>query len=500
MTPLIGQWQRLSPWAMAILFTGSVARFLRENVPLLLGAGAGAALLERIGLRELALAALFLLLLGALVSLLRYRRFRFRLDGDVLIVRQGILEQRELKVGAERVQQIMIEQPAYMRPFDVVRFTVDTPGGVTAEVELPGIRRPQAEALRAALDTAREASGAGEGANRPVAGSGAVILFRATAGGLVLHGVASNHAYVAAAAAAPLIQPLERLVIRRLEGFADRAWVDTLLASPGLAVVLFLVALAVTLVLVSVAVAWLRFSGFLLLRDGERFVQRSGLLTRRERTLSSPKLQSVEWVETLIGRGLGRGYLVCRQYGGGRGPDQAGERFIVPALDRPGGDRLAHAFWAGLPPGEGFLSLDHQRVHPLYRRVVAIRLGLLATLSAGALALIGGHAGWLLLIPAALVVTAPAGHLRWLAVGWRRQGRYLLVRRGLLGRRTSVFPLHNIQAVALRESYLQRRHGLATLRLQLASGPVSLPYIDRATALALANASIHLAETQDPVR
>ncbi len=503
-------WLRLSPIGLVILFVRGGGRFLRENVPLLLGAGAGAAFVEQIGPRELALAAAAGILLAMLVTLVYHRRFRFRLEGDVLVVQKGVVERKELRISAGRVQQIIVEQPLYMRPFGVVRFSLDTPGGVVAEVDLPGISRHLAEDLRVSLNAARGGPGAGRDGDgtgdMPAGGEGDVVpLYAIGPVALTLHGLASNHAYVAAVVAAPFLQPLERLLLRNGHGLAEQRWLETARDWPWLMIPASMLVLVVLLVLLSVVFAWLRYYGYRLQRERRRFIQRSGLLTWREQALASSKLQAVEWVEPVVGRLLGRGYLVCRQYGGhAPGGDDSGHRFVVPGLDRSGGDRLSQCFWPDLTSASAHESgseqdnavlLADRRVSRLYRRAMLVRLEVAAGL-AMLLVLVAGGPAWLLVVGGvALFLAPPIAHLRWRALGWKRSGRYLLVCRGLLGRRTSLFPLENVQAVTLRESWFQRRHGLSTLHLQLASGPVSLPWIERATALEIADEALFRVES-----
>ncbi len=492
-------WQRLSPWALIFLFVRGIVRFLRENVPLVLGAGAGAALVERIGLRELALAATAVLLLSALISLLYFRRFRYRLEDDVLIVQQGIIERRELKVQADRVQHMTMEQPAYMRPFGVVRFSLDTPGGITTEVELPGIPRATAEMLRSRLDAARRRTTSGKPEAAPPVSAGEP-LYRITSTGLTLHGVASNHAYVIAAALTPFLQPVERAIrplLREVEAFQAMA------TSPALVASLTLAGVLLAMLVLSVAVSWMRNFDFHLLRDGGRFLQRSGLLNRQEQSLSAAKLQSVEWVQTAVGRMVGRGYLICRQYGGpSRGPDHAGGKFVIPGLTTEDGAGLSRLFWHQPEVGQRTLAADtatpFRRVNRLYRRATALRITIAGVLFTTALAAYTLQGGWLAAVVPVTLLSLPAAHLRWLAVGWKRQGHFVHIRTGLLGRRTALFPLEHVQGVTIRESWFQRRHGLATLQLQLASGPVTIPFIERSLALALANEAIYRVESPAP--
>lgn len=89
-----------------------------------------------------------------------------------------------------------------------------------------------------------------------------------------------------------------------------------------------------------------------------------------------------------------------------------------------------------------------------------------------------------------LTLTALAAllaQLRWRALGWATEGDYLIVRHGLLGQQTQLFPLRSLIAVELQQTWLQRRRHVATLHLHLANGPVTLPWLDSNLANALAN-------------
>jgi len=517
-------WQRLSPWAMLILFVRELLRFIRQNIPVLIGAGAGVAYLERIGSQEVLQIGLLLMLTGALLCLWYYRRFRFRIHDGVLFVQKGLFERKELRVEAGRVQHMAIEQPAFMRPFGVVRFSVDTPGGIGTEVELPGIRRQVAEHLRRLLaqspdqspaqspdqspaqasdkdgaatgrqpaDGTSTANGSAHLPARKAGGDAAPQpLFRLRARGLSLHGLASNYTYVLAMILAPLLQPLDRLLRHYLEEHDPGPWALAMLEAPVLTASGLIVLLILGLLMASVALSWLRFFGFELVREQGRFVQRSGLLNRQEQTLSVLKLQSVEWVQTAIARGLGRGYLVCRQYGGGAGgADHAGRNFLVPGLDHASAMSLSREFWPQLLPEAGLMF-----VHPYYRRVLAIRTGGVLCLLALMLAAMTGNAWWLAAAPVASLLAWPLIHQRWRMTGWRDMGYYALVRRGLIGQRTVMFPVEKVQAVAISRSWFQRRQGLATLRLTLASGPVTIPCIAHADALRMANRVLYRVES-----
>ncbi|MCA1769556.1 MAG: PH domain-containing protein [Halomonas sp.] len=483
----LADWQRLSPWAVGLMLVTASLSLVRQHLPLLLGAGAGLALVERVGWREVGGGAALLLLLGLLLSLLYFRRFRFRLDGDVLVIQKGLFEHREFKVAARHVQHIAVHQPLYLRPFDVVQWQVETLAGEASRIELPGIRRGLADALGKTLQGANSTDVMSakpdrepEGLAQPTPG----VRYALTPRGLVLHGLTSRSIYVIAAMLSPLVQPLERWLHDRLPHLDLLAWLpDSPLVAVGLGIAVVLLALAT----LSVLAAWWRFHGYVLRDEGERQVQVSGLFHRQEQVLSLSRLQVVEWVQTGLGRVLGRGYLVCHQFGALGGAAAESRRFLVPGVTLAEGEALIERLW----PGTGKLP-PLNRVSRVYRRVLWLRT--LLGLGAG-VAILVWLAGPMLLPPWAwgLVAACLAGlaagaaQLRWQALGWAQQGETLHVRRGLWGQRTSVFPLSHVISLRLCESWLQRRRGVATLQLQVANGQLTLPFLEEPLARALAD-------------
>lgn len=487
-----GDWLRLSPWAVGFIFIRIIVDFVRNNIPALAGAGAGVALVERIGMREVGLIGVVALLGVALVCLLHHRRFAFRLEGDTLLVRRGIIERTELKVRAARIQHMAIEQPLYLRLFGLVRLSVDTPGGAAAQVELPGIPVDLANALhtRLAMGVAAPAVAAGTDADG-VAAAEDIELYRINRRGLILHGIASNYAYVLAAAAAPFLGQIESLLRWLLADTALAASLQTLAARPWLSAPALALAVLAALIAISVIVVWLRFSGFVLTRVDGRFRQRSGLLNRQEQALSRARLQSVEQVQTAVGRVLGRSHLICRQIGAVLpGQESAARIFVVPGLARHAADSLATVFWPGL---------DHtaplQRVSRYYIRALLVRWSLALVLLLMTLAVFAGNFWPLAALPAVAPLAWPFAWLRWRTVGYAFDADYLRVRRGLIGQRTLLFPMANVQRLAISQSLLQRWRGIASVTLTLASGPIGIPCLAKEDADRLANLTLYRVES-----
>ena len=482
-------WRQLSPLSVVFILAKGAIRILRENLPLLVGIGAGVALLERIGARELALAGAGIAALAAVGAVVYYRRFRYRLEGDVLRVRRGVFEIREVELRADRIQHIRLREPLAMRIFGLAVVEVSTPGGGDRDLDLPGLRRETARELTRRLVALRGESAPASPDDRAAASD---VRFRATGAGITLHGAASQSILVAAAAVAPLLaqlaQHLEgdtaRLVGRAFRNLGERLGSDVI---AGL-----IVALAALLLLSagSIATAWIRYGGYELSREGDQYGQQSGLLSRQQQSLALPRLQAVEWVETAVGRMLGRSYLVCRQIGAATDPNESRGAFVIPALDRREAARLIGEMWPAVATDASLA-----RPHPAYRRLLMLRGAAALIPLFGLAAAVTGDLRWLLGIAASPLALWPLAYSRWRAVGYRADGDAVWVRRGLLGRRSVIAPPAHAQRVTVRQSWFQRRRRLATLVVTLAHGPVSIPYVPESSARSIADLILYSVET-----
>ena len=151
-----------------------------------------------------------------------------------------------------------------------------------------------------------------------------------------------------------------------------------------------------------------------------------------------------------------------------------------------------------LPGSAGF-----HRVSPHYVRALTLRISVVLAIALGAILLGTGGTGfaggsparalvwWLFSIPAVVPIA-------WQI--WRRQGYMhdddgLVSRGGFIGKKVDALLMRKAQSVGLKQSPLQRRKGLATLQIQLASGRVTVPYIDYRVACQLRDYILYKTET-----
>ncbi len=540
-------WRRPSPFAIVFFVGRTVRNFARSLIQLIATFGALWVLIDR----NPAIILVIPFGIAAIIAggVLQYWFFRFRLEEDRILIRQGVFRKTALDLPFDRVQGINVERSPVDRILGLVTVSLDTAGSVTAEGQLPSVHTDLADWLRARVGAGRpgrSADAAGDehpaGVVAP-AGAGRVgargeVVLQLTAGDIIRIGLANRNIVLAAAFLGLLGEVLqigEDAVESAMES-AEAAFQAADEIVRTLLVVGFVLA-GLTLVLgVAIGGAFLRHHDFTLWRERTAFRSRAGLLTQREVVVETAKIQQLTLSQNLLLR-LFRGFRLRALPAAllpGQGVEGAGmgmaEVLEVPFLrDRKAEELRSRVFGSEggsltlLPRSRGFV-----RVSPHYIRALALRISITAALvsapllapllaahagtyladSAGALLgksflaplLGGGAAGaaalgmflwWLVLIPPAALVAWQ----RWRHQAYLHDDDGLASRSGFFGRKVDAFLFRKAQSVAVRQSPIQRRKGLATLQVQLACGQVAVPYMDHGTACRLRDHMLYRAES-----
>jgi len=155
--------------------------------------------------------------------------------------------------------------------------------------------------------------------------------------------------------------------------------------------------------------------------------------------------------------------------------------------------RLAEALIGRVAIGEPQL----ERSSPLMIRRTLLR-GAAVTLLPAAAAGVLTQLWWvgLLILATGVAIMWVYARARWRVLGWAHDERHLMVRRGVLARRLSVVPVQKVQDVTVRQTFFQRRLGIATVEVDTAG--VTLAGSIKAIDLELASAhrlALNLSET-----
>lgn len=482
-------WQRTSPFSVVFFFGRTIKQLAGGAVQMAASAGAVVVALrsDNVGWALVAAAVVLALLLAT--AILRYLFFRFAVDDEGLRIRQGVFKKTHLEIQFDRVQGMDVERSLVDRLVGLATVTFDTAGSAAREGQLPAIPRTFADTLRQRIEQQGRSATAPAGADDVAPAP----LVKLGPGDMVRIGITDRSVLVGLAALPVLFQAYGEAA----EEFATRAASaasEELLALGlwfGVLVVLVLIVAGVAvLALLTVASAFLRFHDFELRHDGSAFRSRAGLLTRKEVVVERAKIQQVSVAQGVIMVLMGR----CRikmlpatsGAASGNSAPVGGQTLNVPLVDVP---RLAdigtRVFGEeGKRLGLRADSAGFTAISPLYIRARLLAVGIVpALVGAAVLVPIFGAMGLL-----ALVWPVPVLLAAWQA--WRRRGYLvdddgLTSRHGLFGYAVDAFLFRKAQGATVSRSPLQRRKGLASLTVHLASGDVTVPYMDFATACRL---------------
>lgn len=504
-----GEWHRMHPLTplfkgglVLVVLLGIVVANLRDKIitwaihlftpqaPRLPGAGDP---VDWVLSNNLILVAL-LVILGVLLVLclafwLVWRFHQFRITGDHVEVRKGIVFRSQRRAPLDRVQGVNLTRPFPARLIGMAKLEV-VGAGTDANVALEYLSTPKAEAVR--LDILRLASGARQvreaaRAGGPEASAAARASARAQLADSMSRGVTGMIAGVDLEDVAP--ESVVRIPTGRLVGaqlLSGLLWlaffavlfgivmafvVPTVLANegPDALVVLLGIGLVtgVPLIGAAVAITWAQIARSLRYSiaptaDGVRIT--FGLLTTVTETIPPGRIFAVEVVQSLLWRPFGWWTIRINRMSGKSAAQQQSS--------------TAQQFNIVLPVG---VKADVERVLAL----------ILPDLPQEIMPLVWEHG---ILGPQAEdpYRTIPARAWWRRPFSWRRHGVALtdfalLLRRGRIWRKLALFPLARLQGFSLEQGPIDRLQRVSGGRAHTVTGPVTgdIAGIDRDAMVAL---------------
>lgn len=497
-------WRRSSPLGVVFFFERAVKNAF-GNVLQLGGSVATLVLLWRASPWFALVGVAVWLALCAAAGFVRYWHFRFRQDERGVHIRRGVFKKEQLDVEYDRIQGINVDQSPIFRLLGLVTVRFDTAGSTEQEGHLPAVTREYAEALRARVrGQAQEVTARLPDApslEPPQQGQGRLLLALGNVD--MLRIALTDPSVLFALVMLPALIPQYG---EQVEELADAAMAQAAeyqaLGPTVLAVMLLGVALAGLFVLLMVAIgsAFLRFHGYQLRLDARTLRSRGGLLTRKEVAVETRKVQHVHVFQGPLMRLLGIYRLRALPAGSGLPTPQAEEAgsrvLLVPALRPSLADELRARIFGDEGAGLSMLPTDPRFTAISKRYILArtISFGLAPALLATIVA-----APFLGVVALACLAWVPLAALaawqRWRRHGYMHDDHGLTSRWGFFGRKVSVCLFRKVQGVTLERSPMQRRNGLATLHVDVASGGLSMPFIDYQRAVELRDYILYKAES-----
>ena len=484
--------RRLHPWSVLFLMAGQLRQFaVPVVIALVLGSRSREAAWQ--------IYALPVLIPYALFVVVRYRTFSYTFGDDELVIRSGLFFRNERHVPYSRIQNLDAVQNAVHRLCGVVDVRVDTGSGAEADATLSVVSWPAYEEMRRRVLGERFAARGTEVADEFA--DQTVLALRPR--DLAVLGLIENRAAVLVAAVVGLLWEtgmLERAVsrvgidvagsgvLRRLAVsiFRDGALPFGHIVTASAAIAGLLIVLRVF----SVIWAIVRLYGFRLTLVGVDLRTEYGLLTRVSATVPLHRIQTLTVGRGLIHRWLDRASVRVETAGGQAAGDTARRssrrrEALAPIMNEPELPELLRIVLPDLSLGE---PVWHGPAEGAFGRELWARL---------LLALIGTLASVFVLGPWAIVVLAFLTAWAWISartytahLGWAVIDGAVLFRTGWIWRHLTVARFSKLQAVSMTQSPFDRRHAMASVRVDTAgagegSHRVDIPYLEVDTATEL---------------
>jgi putative membrane protein len=454
--PLVDQ--RLHPVGMLLDALGTIRQWIG------VAAFPGLAALFGGGFRPTTLVMIFffafvLVVFAAVWGVLSWRATTYEVRGGTFTLRRGVVQKSERSLQLERIQSVDTVQGVIQRLFNVVEVRVETAGGGSdPDVKLPALSREAARVLQERL-TGHQRRGAEETA-RPER----EVLRSLSVRELLVAGATSGQIGVAASLVAGASQLVQQVLPETL---AARVFEVLLPRSVGMAL-LFAGVLLVFAWILAIGGTFLSYYGFTLSRTEENLHIRRGLLKRYESTIPLARIQAVRVVEGVLRQPFGLAFL--RVDSAGYGAEEGTSTTLFPLLPV----REVHRLLETAAPEFAAPVKDVEPVPGRALRRYLIRASIPAVIVGGIVAFNLWFATDSLLWPAlAGLLLPPAllhGWLRFRAAGWNYADDRLLLRFRNLARTTVVAPRKRLQSRTLSRTPFQRRLGLASFEVQVASG------------------------------
>ncbi len=394
---------------------------------------------------------------------LSWYRFIYYVKDGALIVEQGVLARKRSIIPRTRIQAIDLNQGILHRLFNIVSVRVETAGGNKPEATLVAVSRHDANALRQALtvyDEHKEEGYEETGGVYKRLSFKELFLFGATSGGalgLVLSIFSGAWA-------------LLDDVGLELDWLLYFSWVGERINIVFLIIlVIFILWLLATLGVI------FKYGRFTVSRHGDRIQMTYGLLQRTQVSIPVRRIQAVRMVEGILRQPLG--YFTIQLENAGYGT-QSAEKAILWPLARP--KELKFILQKFLPEFNLEASLEttlettlHNTLHTSLERLPQIARRRYALRSFFPVFLVSLPVFiWLPWGNFAVILPFLGGLWglwKFHDAGWSLKDNMLVLRCRSFARTTVIVPSGSIQSFAVGSNPFQRRVGLVSFSLELAS-------------------------------
>ena len=431
----------------------------------------------------------FVLLLLLTHSILFYMNFYFYVEGQQFILKKGYLRKKVLSIPLERIQSVNAKQNLLQQVLNVYSLEVDTAGSAGKELKIYSLSGAYTEHLTQFLQSHK--GNAHEAKSISISDSHEEEILRLSPTDLLRVGISQNHlrtGLIIIALGSQIVDQIQELFKNEADAYSDS--VQNVLSSSGivfysgLAIFFLSVSILATLVLTVI-----KYYDFRLVKHQHSYRITAGLFNKRSVLLPFSKVQQLNWETGPIKRMFGIFKVSFNQ----AVSKQIKQRQVA---DAPGClnqhiDRIRDELFKEDRPDNSEKIYAHRR----YFYLLWFQRGWIPAILPSAFYIY--EPVWLIAGGSWLVLS---GLYCWMMVRKRYfqfNQAQLIVGKGAIDTIWQQAESFKTQSVDFRQSFFQKRRGLASLRINNASGQIDIPYIPEDMANKLMNYLLYHVETSN---
>lgn len=417
--------------------------------------------------------------LSMIMAILNFFKFYFYIKDDELHVSKGVFKKQRISIPLKRVQTVNFEENLVHRIFSVTSLKIDTAGSQKKEFDLDAIGIVEAEAIRdfilkrkAQLQVV-ETEYEDQFQELKVEKVSESLITRLSNLDLLKIGITYNHLRSGGLILAGMFwigSEIDQLQIFDLEMGEEE--IKSAVFRSGIYIFLaFVLAFVILSFLYSLIRTIFKYYNLSFFRRGKGFKIISGLVTRQEFSALDPKIQMISWKDNWLQKKIFGIFDVNLKQAGSIAINSK-KSIYIPGLKISQISDILNYYIPGKQPDD--IRCSGVDIKLLYRQWMYLALGFIP--------FIGGLFYFGLTIQGVFVSAL------FLFLGYSLYRKYwkikfglgqdlLVLKGGTFGDEHVLLKDYKVQAVEIKQSYYQRRHQLASVKIHTASGNISIPYI-----------------------
>lgn len=441
-------------------------------------------------------AGIFFGLFSMLMGILNYFKHYFHIADDKLHVSKGVFKKQKISIPLERVQTVNFEENLFHRLLRVTSLKIDTAGSQKDEFDLDAISLSEAAEIRDYILSKKtelipaSALDADIVNDQPIEREEEELIAQLSIGDLFKIGVSYNHLKSAGIIIGAIVWFFSELEDIMPDLMNEDNALMAVIGTGSILALFVLLAFTVISFLFSMIRSFFRYYDLNFKRRGNGFKIISGLITRQEFSALDNKIQQVGWKDNLLQKKLfGIFDFTLKQ--AGSVAINSKKSINIPGVDFTQIKSIIRYHF-------GELDLSQFEFNAVSKKML-YRWWLYLTIVFLPIIIMAFTVEWFVGVFVILWYLF-FGYSQWKSYHKTKYAisqNVLCIRGGTYGDENVLIKLHKIQSLEIKQSPYQKRHELASLIINTASGKNKIPYIPLARAKKMSNLLLYKVQSSN---